>query len=69
MAKKRFLVSTKAKGLRFEILKVNKDLNPPMATLQGDTGVPFEIALTQETLDKYGYVPEVVVVEDAAVPA
>lgn len=69
MAKKRFLVSTKAKGLKFEILKVNQNLNPPMATLQGDTGIPFDIPLTEETLNKYGYVGEVVVVEDAAVPA
>lgn len=65
MAKKRFLNSTKAKGLKFEVLKVNKEVDPPIATLRGDTGVPFEIRLTQETLEKYGY--EVLIVEEPVV--
>ncbi len=67
MAKKRFLTSTKANGLKFEVLKVNKEVDPPLATIVGDTGVPFEIRLTQDTLEKYGY--EVLIVDDAAVPA
>jgi len=49
-----YLESTKVKGLRFKILKLDKATM--RATLQGDTGVPFEHSITQETLDKLGYV-------------
>jgi hypothetical protein len=49
-----YLVSTKAKGLKFKILKLNKETM--RADLQGDTGVPFERDISQATLDKYGYV-------------
>ena len=67
MAKKKkfYLVSTKAKGLRFEVVKLDKE--NMKATLQGDTGVPFETSIAQETLDKLGYVVEMVEVEDAPV--
>lgn len=60
-----FLESTKAQGLRFKINKLDK--TTMRATLQGDTGVPFERDISQETLDKYGY--KIVRVDDAAVPA
>lgn len=49
-----FLEHTKAKGLRFKIIKLDKA--NMRATLQGDTGVPFERDISQATLDKYGYV-------------
>lgn len=48
-----FLESTKAKGLRFKIVKLDKATMK--ATLQGDTGVPFERSITNEELEKYGY--------------
>jgi hypothetical protein len=53
MATQWFLESTKAKGLRFRILKLDRDTMT--AQLLGDTGVPFEKVLTQDVLDKYGY--------------
>lgn len=53
-----YLVSTKAKGLRFKIVKLNKETRS--ATLQGDTGVPFDHDISQATLDKLGYKVEVV---------
>lgn len=48
-----YLESTKAKGLRFKIVKLNRETMK--ADLQGDTGVPFERDISQATLDKYGY--------------
>lgn len=48
-----YLESTKAKGLRFKIIKLDKATM--RATLQGDTGVPFERDISGETLTKYGY--------------
>lgn len=60
MAKSFYLESTKAKGLRFKIIKLNKETM--QATLQGDTGVPFERDISQATIDKYGY--KVVVVQE-----
>lgn len=48
-----FLESTKAPGLRFKIVKLDK-VNM-RAVLQGDTGVPFERDISQATLDKFGY--------------
>ena len=68
-----YLESTKAKGLRFKILKLDK--TTMRATLQGDTGVPFERDISGDTLTKYGYtivrVEEnaAVSVPDGAVPA
>jgi hypothetical protein len=59
--KKFFLVSTKAKGLEFEIVKLDRD--NMRATLQGETGVPFETSIQQAELDKYGYVVEIRMVE------
>lgn len=53
MATKWYLESTKAKGLKFEIVKLDK--STMRATLQGDTGVPFERDLGGDTLVKYGY--------------
>lgn len=60
-----YLDSTKSPGLRFEIVKL--DRSNMRATLRGETGVPFERDLTQETLDKYGYTITIVQVEDAGV--
>lgn len=48
-----YVVSTKAKGLRFKIVKL--DRTTMRATLKGATGAEFERDLTQETLDKLGY--------------
>lgn len=48
-----YLESTKAPGLRFRIVKLDKATQ--RATLQGDTGVPFERDISQVSLDKYGY--------------
>ena len=48
-----FLESTKAKGLRFRVLSLDK--STMHAQLVGDTGVPFERTLTQDVLDKYGF--------------
>ena len=53
MATQWFLESTKAKGLRFRILKLDRDTMT--AQLLGDTGVPFEKVITPDVLDKYGY--------------
>lgn len=63
-----FLVSTKAKGLRFEIVKLDKE--NMKATLRGDTGVDFETSIKQDVLDNLGYAIEVVpceVLDDAPV--
>lgn len=62
MAKRFFLASTKAKGLRFEVMKLDKA--NMRATLQGDTGVPFETSIDEKTLTELGY--RVEVVDDAA---
>jgi hypothetical protein len=64
--KKFFLVSTKAKGLRFEIIKLNKD--EMKATIVGDTGVPFDTSIDQKYLDELGYVVEITMVEVADAP-
>lgn len=48
-----YLISTKAKGLRFKILQLDK--GTMKATLQGDTGIPFDRDISQATLEKYGY--------------
>lgn len=48
-----YVESTKAPGLRFRIVKLDK--NSMQATLKGDTGVEFEKTLTQDVLDKFGY--------------
>lgn len=48
-----FLISTKAPGLKFEIVKLDKQTM--RATLKGATGVEFEKDITQDVLDKLGY--------------
>jgi hypothetical protein len=48
-----YVVSTKSPGLKFRIVKLDKATM--QATLQGDTGVQFDKALTQDVLDKFGY--------------
>lgn len=48
-----YLESTKAPGLRFKIVKL--DRATMRATLQGDTGVPFERDISADILEKYGY--------------
>lgn len=48
-----YLESIKAPGLRFKIVKL--DRATMRATLQGDTGVPFERDISTDTLEKYGY--------------
>ena len=53
MAATWFLESTKSPGLRFQIVKLDKE--SMRATLQGDTGVPFEHSIAQDVLEKYGY--------------
>lgn len=55
-----YLESTKAPGLRFKVLKL--DRQTMIATLVGATEVPFDRNIGQETLDKYGY--KVVKVEE-----
>lgn len=57
-----YLESTKARGLKFKILKLDK--STMRATLQGDTGVPFDRDISSDTLAKYGY--KIVKVEDHA---
>jgi len=64
MAKRFFLVSTKAKGLQFEVVKLDKA--NMRATLQGDTGVPFETSIDEKTLAELGYQVKIV---DAAAEA
>ncbi len=64
MTAKWFLESTKAPGLRFEIVKLDK--STMRATLKGDTGVPFDRDLGGDTLAKYGY--KIVKIDDAPVP-
>jgi len=53
MAIEWYLESTKAKGLRFKIVKLDRATQK--ATLVGDTGVPFERSITQAELEKFGY--------------
>lgn len=53
MAATWYLESTKAEGLRFKILTLEK--STMHAQLLGETGVPFERVITQDVLDKYGY--------------
>lgn len=61
-----YLNSTKAPGLRFKILKLDKATLK--ATLEGDTGISFDRNIGPETLEKYGY--EIVEVdENGLVPA
>lgn len=48
-----FLVSTKSPGLKFRIVKLDKQTM--RATLRGATGTDFERDISQETLDKLGY--------------
>jgi hypothetical protein len=51
-----YLVSTKAPGLRFKVLKREKiDEASARATLLGDTGTPFVRVINGEVLEKYGY--------------
>lgn len=59
--KKFFLVSTKCKGLEFEITKLDRD--NMRATLLGQTGVPFDTSIQQAELDKYGYTVDIRMVE------
>lgn len=58
-----YLESTKAKGLQFKIVKLDKVAK--RATLEGPTGMPFERDISQEALDKYGY--RVIQAPDASV--
>lgn len=48
-----FLVSTKAPGLKFRVVKLDKQTM--RAVLRGATGSEFERDISQETLDKLGY--------------
>lgn len=66
--KKFFLVSTKAKGLKFEIVELNRE--EMKATLRGDTGVDFTASVTQAELDRLGYtidIRDVEILDDAPV--
>ena len=60
-----YVESTKAPGLRFKLIKFNKDTR--IGTLLGDTGVPFERSLADDVLKKYGF--KVVVVDEKVVQA
>lgn len=53
MAKKFYLQARKVKGLRFEIIELDRD--KMRAKLLGATGVPFEQSITPEALEKFGY--------------
>jgi hypothetical protein len=68
MAQKKvfWLVSTKAKGLKFKVLQLDKE--SMQATLEGDTGVPFVTSITPDALTKLGYEVQVTMgeVADAA---
>lgn len=66
MAKTFYLEHTKHTGLRFKILKLNKETMH--ATLQGDTGVPFDRDISEASLTKYGY-RVIKVDEDAPIEA
>jgi len=57
-----YVVSTKAPGLKFKIVKLDK--TTMRATLEGATGVPFEKDISQDMLDKFGY--KIEKVEDQA---
>jgi len=48
-----FFISSTRKGPKFRMLKLNKETM--VATLQGETGVPFERKIDQASLDLYGY--------------
>lgn len=48
-----YLQSTKAPGLQFRIVQLDKATM--RATLQGPAAAPFERDISQATLDKYGY--------------
>ncbi len=48
-----YLKSTKHTGLKFKIITLDKESKS--ATIQGDTGVPFSVKLSQDNLSKYGY--------------
>ena len=53
MASQWYLVSKKAPGLRLKIVKM--EVGTRRATLVGETGVPFERVITDETLEKFGW--------------
>lgn len=53
MATRLYLESTKAPGLRFRVMKVEK--GTMRAQLLGDTGVAFERVLTDDVMNRYGY--------------
>lgn len=59
--KKFFLVSTKCKGLEFQIVNLNRE--SMMATLQGETGIPFDTSIKQDVLDNLGYMIDMRMVE------
>lgn len=48
-----YVVSTKAPGLKFRIVKLNKATMH--ATLRGETGVDFDKTITPDVLEKFGY--------------
>lgn len=53
MAAEWFLEHTTHKGLRFKIVKLDKATMK--ATLLGDTGVPFDRDISEDSLKKFGY--------------
>lgn len=66
MAKVRYLSSTRKPGLKFRILsrRIENPDDPENTKvylkLEGSHGVKFERLISDEILDKYGYVVEVV---------
>jgi hypothetical protein len=67
MSRQWFLESTKAPGLRFKIVKLDKETL--RAELMGDTGVAFERDISGDALAKYGYQIIKVEVSDGPVPS
>lgn len=72
MAKVRYLSSTKKPGLRFKIIgrRIENPEDPATAKvflkLEGAQGITFERMVSDDILERYGYIIEVV--DDEAVP-
>lgn len=52
-----WLVNTTLSGLRYRVLDRNKDTM--RATIVGDTGVPFEVSVKPDDLEKLAYTVEI----------
>jgi hypothetical protein len=63
--KRRYLVSTKKPGLEFEIIGKRVEDEVVTFTLMGANKVPFDRIISQDILDKYGYVVDIRTEPDA----